>query len=128
MNEALEGRQAFRIIKGADRLKSGVITLNRKDGSVVYRCPCDRCTKEEEVPFAPKEGREFLCHECMRIDKKGKSSTRHVMMGNRSRFVTACDECGREETTDFMPFRDRHFLCSLCFKDARDKEEEADSR
>lgn len=121
MNGPEIDRSKVRVVKGADRLKSGVIAIEKGNGEVLYRCPCDRCEMVAEAPFPPKANRDFLCRPCMRIAKRGNIDTRHEHRRGESTFVTACYECGEEERTDFMPLRDKEFYCSKCYGEMRDE-------
>lgn len=115
MNAPQADRDKVRIVKQADRLKNGVIAIEKGNGEVLYRCPCDRCETVSEAPFPPKASRDFLCKTCMKLVKRGKPGARHEIQKGESTFITPCDMCGDEERTDFMPMRGREFLCSLCY-------------
>jgi CxxC-x17-CxxC domain-containing protein len=121
MNAPTPDRDKFRVVKSADRLKSGVIAIEKGNGEVIYRCPCDRCDDTAEVPFPPKASREFLCKVCMHLAKRGKPGARHIFRKGSSMFETPCDLCGDEERTEFMPKRDREFKCKLCIEAEREE-------
>lgn len=126
MNGPPVDRDKVRIVKSADRLKSGVIASEKGNGEVTYRCPCDLCESISEAPFPPKADRPFLCKTCMHLARRGKPGARHEIFKGASSYLTPCDLCGDEERSEFMPKRDRDFLCKLCIKAERDERRAAE--
>ncbi len=104
------------MVKGRNRLRSGVIVVEGEGGKTWYRCSCDRCNGFATLSFRPGEGREVLCDLCMPLIGKAKSTTRVIRRFGKTTYATECDDCGTIQKTPFMPKRGRQFLCETCMK------------
>ena len=116
-----------RVVKGGRGTpRSGVITVKREDGKVLYRCSCDKCDEVATLPFRPSGNRDVLCDTCMRTLRGAKPSTRVLKKRGKVVYETECDECGAPSSTPFVPKKNRPFYCKDCKRELQEVRDEAD--
>lgn len=104
----------IRVVKKAQRQKSGVIEVADASGQVFYKGPCDRCSAIVSTRRKPLADDRLICAECRGLERVAKPSTRVIRKRDRNRYITACDLCGQEQTTFFLPKEAQDFHCDEC--------------
>ncbi|MBN1945374.1 MAG: hypothetical protein JW797_06825 [Bradymonadales bacterium] len=82
---------------------------------VVFHFTCQRCGKEDTLPFVPKTRGEILCRECAEA-VFGKNWAHGRPVEDRTEYPIVCSRCGREGSVPFKPNPEVAVLCSACYR------------
>jgi len=78
---------------------------------------CDRCGKDDTLPFVPRTNGPILCQACAEESFGQRWLRQHRAQEEHRDYPFTCHRCSR---TDFVPFRpnpDRELLCKRCLDD-----------